>query len=455
MIENGDPPVNPIHDLCRGYVILGYSIDCGEEGRSAGLDTDGQYCLRLSLKWKNSNLGNAEPFYLGPTRRDANRHAPRYSEEEVNLDTWVEGDGNQAGDNRADDTQDIADQQAAVVEQAERDGIIPPGVVEISTDGGPRGNCHAQVKIWCPEKVDVGAHSWGKYSFHFFSCGMPQDIVVEPAPEPAFVGTGDWRGPVTPGKEPRVLPPGGGGDPPGLPMDPFLDREFDKGEPPADPIPADPERGRRLRRDTLRRRGEPKARKSRTAHGWGAVLPWSPRDSAAQNGVVVMLVGGRAAINPQFPGGVDIDRCNAIYLDGRGSASELCQGLFRAAIRLGLAARFLGDRLEIARGGAFPPGGVFGLVFKGGPLDWFHLQVSHVKIDESQAGAVGGFGNQGCCWGSSCSCSEPPVVDGWSQSLPSSQWDSIGLRSIVASTAVSPLLQDSGRQVPSRWLGMS
>ncbi len=436
MTNTGLPPVNPTHDLCRGYVLLGYTIDCGEEGRSAGLDTDGQYCLRLSLKWKNSNLGNEEQFYLGSTRKGASNHAPQHSEEEVFVDTWVEGDGNQAGPNRADDTQDIADQQAAVVEQAEKDGKIPPGVIEVSTDGGPRGNCHAQVKIWCPEKVDVGAHSWGKWSFHYFSCGMPNGVVVEPAPEPNSTGAGGWRGPSKPGKTPRVLPPGGGGKPPGLSLDPYLDKEFDKGKTPKDPVPADPERGRRLRKDTLKRRGEPKVRpgKSRTSHGgWGAAGAWPQRE----HGVVVMLVGGSAAINTKLPGGVDLDRCHSTHIDGRGTPSQLCRALSLAASRLGLRVSLTGDRLEIANGGAFPAGGVFGLIFRGGPEDWFHFQVSNLESTGMDATSLDGPAHQECCWDQSCLCSEPPhQVSQTSPLVPTMHWGNT-LSTTVNSAAVT------------------
>jgi len=381
MSNSSTPPSNKTFDMCKGFVDIGYSVNCGQQGRSAGFDTKGLYLLRVSVQWDNGVIANEEQFYLGSTRRGAQRHAADYKP--VNIDTYFEGNGNQSEPGRADDTQDIADMQAAEVADAEQRGDIPPDLVSVATDGGDRGDCHARIRIWCPKHVDLGGDSASKFTVHVLTCGMPPGFGVVPAPDP--------RGPTTGGRGRAggagQLPGGTGGwvpvgvvpdrvrpiwpttpiEPVNLDLDPFLDPENRNGKN-RDPLkPADPERGRELRKETEERYGPipPSGpRTSPVAHGfeWG-----SPA-----KGVAYLILGGNAA----WSGGrLDLRACRAVMIESDNTADSIVEAVASGAQRLGArvqkaagAVRLMGfnDGTSIA---------VFGLVVTGGRDGWRHFSL--------------------------------------------------------------------------------
>jgi hypothetical protein len=292
--------------------------------------------------------------------------------------------------------------------------------VEIETDGGPRGDCHARIKIWCPDHIDIGGHGCSKAYWFGAQCG---DFPVElkPAPDPRIPGPGGWD-PIQPGDF-----RGGGIVPikPGVPIgkgkggwDPYLDppnRQLP--EVTKRPIkPADPERGRALRRDSDRRMGRP----PRT-HG---IEPSNGRLHNRSNyGIpeseTIVMLGGPDAVSLDAWMGVDTAKCRAVKVL-RASSPSAWLALVTKALTL------LGARVIKSNGGIVVKSGLYGaergviaLVVSGDIGIAGHLimerhasgsigqQATAVLEDASEALKVPGLStgsNRGCCSNGWCAC---------------------------------------------------
>lgn len=403
---------------CDSYVIIGYTVDCNAKGASAGHDTKADYVFRLSVQWPPYVYGEptAEDFFVGSTLRDHRNHgAPR---QPVYIDTFFESGGGEHPDFHADDTQDIADKQAAVIEDMEKTGEIPEGLVGIETDGGVRGNCHARVKIWCPEHVDLGGHAWEKFTVGVAVVNMPNGFVVKSAEDPqpkeapdakhkGKAGPGGWGSGTIPA-DPMV---------PGVPIDgqgidDFLD-------PPERHLeykrkngkrfkPADAERGRRLVRDRARRRG-----------GLPTISPGRPKFSSHQlygfglgEFTVCAVVGSSDAIDDRSQIGLDLSKCRLALVRGCGGDHWVISALHDAFISLGVHAAWRGGAIDVRPS----VGAVVGFVVDFHDDQWRHLEVlpHAVAVSPPATSQFGGMqqSSEQSALGDCCgSCSMLPSPD--------------------------------------------
>lgn len=364
---------------CDSYVIVGYTVDCEAEGESAGYDTKADYVFRLSVQWPTYPYGEpdtGDDFFVGSTLRSRRNHGAPV--EPVYIDTFFESGGGKNPDWHADDTQDIADKQASVIEELELSGRIPEGLVDVETDGGKRGECHARVKIWCPEHVDLGGHAWGKFEVGVAVVNMPKGFVVKPAEDPRpkdapdakykdKAGTGGWGGNTVPAPLPMV---------PGIPIvgqgiDDFLD-------PPERHLPierrngkrfkpADAERGRELLRDRVRRRG-----------GLPIITPGRPKLSSHQaygfglgEFTVCAIVGSSDAIDDRSQLGLDLSKCRLAVVRGCGGDRWVISALRDAFMSMGVHVAWRGGAIYVRPGA----GVVVGFVLASHDDQWRHLEV--------------------------------------------------------------------------------
>lgn len=402
---------------CDSYIIIGYTIDCGAEGDSAGQDTKGDYVLRISVQWPASlyDDSQADDFYVGSTLRGYRRHTAPLKPEYI--DTFFEGGGGKHKDWRADDTQDIADKQAAVIEEMEQSGTIPEGLVEVETDGGERGDCHARVKIWCPEHVDLGGHVWGKFTIGVAAFNMPSGFVVKPADDPkpedapdakhkGKAGQGGWGGSTIPADPVAPEVPNEGQS-----IDDFLDppeRHLEhkrKGKPFK---PAEAEKGRKLLRDRVRRRG-----------GLPIIPPGRPKLSSNQlygfglgEFTVCAIVGSRDAIDDRSQIGLDLSRCRLAAVRGYGGDYWGISALCDAFVSLGVHAAQKGVSIDVRPS----VGTVVGFVIDFHDDQWRHIEIlpNSVSVSPSAISQVGSM-QQLSAWpalGDCCgSCNVLPSPD--------------------------------------------
>jgi len=355
---------------------IGFTVDCGQEGRSAGFDTKGDYLLRVSVKFdpKAFDDPQRDDYFAGSTHRqgDGGRHPKAPAP--INIDTWFEGGGNQADRSafRADDTQDIADKLASNIKDLEASGKLPPGQVKVETDGGPRGNCHARITLQGVSHADIGAHSYGKFSVFIMTQGMDGDFSVtgaedpKPDPQPGAgpADTGGWSAPSAPlgsiPLKPRVP----------IEYDPYVDRPFrrSKGRAP-DFRPADPENGKRLIEDRIKRRGRlPVATQNK-------ILAAGSADRVAGSFTVVASVDSvarRRDVQLMTP---DEELADPVSVSSFGSCGDLLAGVREALARAQVVSVWRGQALEVLAGGRLATS--FAVTSLDG--SWLHLAIDFVR----------------------------------------------------------------------------
>ena len=375
----------PPFDNCRGFVVIGYTVACSKSGVSAGIDTRGIYRMRISVDWDPNALANEPSFWLGSTRKGYQHHARTdVGRGPVNIDTEYEG--NDAGNGTNDDTQDIADQQAADVADAVEAGAIPPGLISVDTDGGERGACHARIKIWCPKHVDIG-NDCAKVRITIVNVGV-ENMSIAPAPEPSGAGPG-WKGGIPGGPSGsavdgpiEVVPGGTGGRFPQGTLNPYLDEgndkiEDDKSRPPKSPLPADAERGRRRRRERMERRDLNKM----VDQGPHETL-WGPPVSAEVGAESTFFFGDQSALAADAPYGVDFRRCAAVRVRNAQSSADRLQALEAAVLAIGVrVVRAQGAMVVLG----FTDGrsvAVVGAEFVGGTDAWWHIVFQQKEITQ-------------------------------------------------------------------------
>lgn len=325
----------PPFENCKDFVVIGYTVSCGAEGVSAGIDTEGDYMMRISVDWDPASLTNQDTFYLGSTRKGYQHHARRdVGNGPINIDTSYEGGTSPDASDR-DDTQDIADQQAYDVEEAVDAGDIPPDLISVDTDGGEPGNCHGRVKIWCPKHVDIG-NNCSKVRIYCMMVGDKAQCEFKPASAGPRSKEGPWDPTATEKNTDWecVIPPGKRKEKTNE-MNPYLDAEQDKIEgdkskPPATPKPASPERGKELRDARKKRRPNKKI---------SCGLP--------ANAEMVCVVGSWDAIDDKQWSNVDLDSCQTARISCGSDTESRINALEQGFVASGVRVTRSGDSLRV------------------------------------------------------------------------------------------------------------